>query len=307
MRCHCAGASVSAAAPASAVLPSVCSLPAHARGVKIAAEAAGEVHAAYLFRRDAALLQQHADARRDGGLGQLQIAHVRRCEEHLRRQVKAAVAVVIARQIAAQGCRRVLRWQQPPAGGDDAEVQQHRRQVEQAGAAQPLGFTAADDVIQKAAVVPHTADGTVHARHAARDARALEGRAGRHGAADKPAAPAKGHLAVGADVEKEIFTRQLRQPGGQKSGCDVSADVTRHAGGEAYRHAVQRFASGHCKERLRPEGCRSDAAHGVPSEEVLHDDASITPCREATAKERSKQGLSSGPRASEMRRLRTTT
>lgn len=42
-------------------------------------------------------------------------------------------------------------------------------------------------------------------------------------------------------------------------------------------------------------------------EEVLHDDASITPCREATAKERSKQGLSSGPRASEMRRLRTTT
>ena len=70
MRCHCAGSSVSAAAPASAVLPSVCSLPAHAR-VEIAAEAAGKVHAVHLLRRDAALLQQHADARRDGGLGQL--------------------------------------------------------------------------------------------------------------------------------------------------------------------------------------------------------------------------------------------
>lgn len=43
-------------------------------GVEIAAEAAGEVHAVHLFRRDAALLQQHADARCDGSLGQLQIA-----------------------------------------------------------------------------------------------------------------------------------------------------------------------------------------------------------------------------------------
>ena len=147
----------------------------------------------------------------------------------------------------------------------------NRRQVEQAGAAQPLGFTAADDVVQKAAVVPHTADGTVHARHAARDARALEGRAGRHGAADESVAPAERHFTVGADVEKQVCARQIRQSCGQQTGRNVPADVTRHAGGEAYRHAVQRFASGHCKERLRPERRRGDAAHGVPGEEVLHD------------------------------------
>ena len=68
-----------------------------------------------------------------------------------------------------------------------------------------------------------------------------------------------------------MFTRQLRQSGGQQPGRDVSADVTRHAGGKAHRHAVQRFGSGCFKERLRPEGCRGDAAHGVPGEEVLHD------------------------------------
>ena len=68
-----------------------------------------------------------------------------------------------------------------------------------------------------------------------------------------------------------MFARQLRQSGGQQPGRDVSADVTRHAGGKAHRHAVQRFASARCKERLRPEGCCGDAAHGVPGEEVLHD------------------------------------
>ena len=120
-------------------------------------------------------------------------------------------------------------------------------------------------------VIPYAADGAVHARHAARDARTLKGRAGCHGAADEPAAAAERHLAVGADVEKEIFTRQLRQPGGQQSGRDVPADVARHAGSEVHRNAVQRFVSGCCKERLRPERRCGDAAHGVSGEEVLHD------------------------------------
>ena len=158
--------------------------------------------------------------------------------------MKAAVAVVIARQIAAQGHWCVLRRQQPPTGRDHAEAQQHRRQVEQAGAAQPLRFAAADDIVQKAAVIPYAADGAVHARHAARDARTLKGRAGCHGAADEPAAAAERHLAVGADVEKQVLARQLRQPGGQQSGRDVPADVARHAGSKVHRHAVQRFVCG---------------------------------------------------------------
>ena len=78
MRCHCAGSSVSAAAPASAERVQLARARARehadghgALGVEIAAEAAGKVHAVHLLRCDAALLQQHADARRDGGLGQL--------------------------------------------------------------------------------------------------------------------------------------------------------------------------------------------------------------------------------------------
>ena len=224
-----------------------------------------------MLRRDAALLQQHADARRDSGLCQLQIAHVRCREIYFRRQIKAAVAVAVARQVTAHGLRRFLRRQQSPAWGDDAEAQQNRRQVKQAGAAQPLRRTAANDVIQKAAVVPHTADGTVHTRHTARDARALEGRAGRHGAADESVALAERHFTVGADVEKQVCARQIRQSGGQQTGRDVPADVARHAGCKVHRHAVQCFGSGCFKERLRPERRRGDAAHGVPGEEMLHD------------------------------------
>ena len=173
--------------------------------------------------------------------------------------------------MTAHGLRRFLRRQQSPAWGDDAEAQQNRRQVEQAGAAQSLRRTAADDVVQKAAVIPYTADGPVHARHAARDARTLEGRTGRHGAADESVAPAERHFTVGADVEKQVCARQIRQSCGQQTGRNVPADVARHAGGKVHRHAVQCFGSGRFKERLRPERRRGDAAHGVPGEEMLHD------------------------------------
>ena len=145
--------------------------------------------------------------------------------------MKAAVAVVIARQIAAQGHWCVLRRQQPPTGRDHAEAQQHRRQVEQSGAAQPFRCAAADHVVYKAAVILYAADRAVHAGHSARDARALECRAGCHGAAGEAAAPAERHLAVCADVEKQMLTRQLRQPGGQQAGRDIPADIARHTGG----------------------------------------------------------------------------
>ena len=174
-------------------------------------------------------------------------------------------------EVAAQRSRCLLRRQQPPARGDRAEAQQHSRQVEQTGAAQPLRYAAADHVIYKAAVVPHAADGTVHAGHTARDARALKCRAGCHGAAGEAVAPAERHLAVCADVEKQMLARQLRKASGQQTGRDITADIARHTGGKAHRNAVQRDGFGRVKERLRPERRCGDAAHAVSGEEMLHD------------------------------------
>ena len=45
------------------------------------------------------------------------------------------------------------------------------------------------------------------------------------------AAPAERHLAVCADVEKQMLTRQLRKASGQQAGRDIPADIARHTGG----------------------------------------------------------------------------
>ena len=76
------------------------------------------------------LLQQHADAARDRGLGKLQITHVRGRKGHLLRQMEQAVPVFVPRQIAPHMLRRLLRGKEPPAGGYHSVLQQHRRQID---------------------------------------------------------------------------------------------------------------------------------------------------------------------------------
>ena len=46
-----------------------------------------------------------------------------------------------------------------------------------------------------------------------------------------PPRPPSAISPFGADIEKQMFARQLRQSGGQQAGRDISADITRHAGG----------------------------------------------------------------------------
>ena len=87
----------------------------------------------HLLRCDARAAAAARGCPRDGGSSQLPGCTSAAGGEYLRRQVKAAVAVV-ARQIAAQRPGGSSR----PPGRDHAEAQQHRRQVEQAGS-QPFG------------------------------------------------------------------------------------------------------------------------------------------------------------------------
>ena len=114
--------------------------------------------------------------------------------------MEQAVAVPVPLHIAPQLRGDLLRGQQPPAGGDDPQLQQHRRQVHQAGAAQAPGGAVPDDVIEKAPVIAHVAHRPGHAGHTALDASPLKGGTGGHGAAGEAVLAPHGHLAVGAYV-----------------------------------------------------------------------------------------------------------
>lgn len=148
-------------------------------------------------------------------LAKLQITHVCCREGHLLCQVEQAVPVFVPRQVAPHMLRCFLRGEEPPAGGYHSVLQQHRRQIDKPGAAQPGSFSAANHVEHEAAVIDRMAHRPRDAGHAAAYARALERRPRGHGAAEDAAAAAERHLAVRAYIEKQPLPGALRHSNGE--------------------------------------------------------------------------------------------
>ena len=168
-------------------------------------------------------MDERVHAAADGGLGQLELAHV------LLRDVDLAAVEV---EIAAAGRFELARAVDKPG------VEQRGDGVDQAGAAQLVRRRAADGGVGERAVFKaHRIDRAERRVAAAGDARALERGAGRRGAAAQPPAGAEHHLAVGARVHEQEVALPVCDAAGQHAARDVRADVGRGAAGHEARHA----------------------------------------------------------------------
>ena len=114
------------------------------------------------------------------------------------------------------------------------------------------------------------ADRARQTRHAAGDARPLKGGPRSDGAAEKAAAPAEGHFAVRARVQKEHASRPSGEPGREQTRRDVTADIPRDARHEPQGDTLERILRVPAEERFGQKRRSSEAAHAVLREEQLH-------------------------------------
>ena len=99
---------------------------------------------------------------------------------------------------------------------------------------------------------------------------ALKGGPRSDGAAEKAAAPAEGHFAVRARVQKEHASRPSGEPGREQTRRDVTADIPRDARHEPQGDALERILRVPAEERFGQKRRSGEAAHAVPREEQLH-------------------------------------
>ena len=187
---------------------------------------------------DAELLAQQAPARGDGGLGELQLAHVALAEEHA--AVEAAVGPgqcstktrsplsSTARRSARAGTRsaaasRSSRRPEPssrPTRTSSAQASTRPEPHTPTGSSSPI--TPSTDAV---VVDAHGLDRARRGAHAAADLGRLEGRAGGRGRRQQAVARAEGDLAVRADVDEQAQPAVALQAAGQQARDDVAADV----------------------------------------------------------------------------------
>ena len=164
----------------------------------------------------------------------------------------------------------------PPPAVQHTQVQKHCRRVNQAGAADAPGSTAANDAEANLTVLqPHMVDGSGCGPHAAADIGPFQGRSGGGGAGDHTVPIAQYHFAVGSDIHQQGHFRPFVKPGGQ----DAAQSVRTHIAGDIrYHQDPCRRAAGQditAWQHLRPgqdrgEGHRCQIVRGNSQKKLLH-------------------------------------
>ena len=229
---------------------------------QVAAERAGEQHLLHVARLDAELLEQQRPAGRDGGLGELQLAHVALRQVDACRRGRCRVPVGAARRrvpgrSSSTGRRAPARARPAASSGTKRPDASSRPTLTSSATAstrpephRPMGVDVADDAELDVVAELDDLDRAVGRAHAAADRAALERRAGRGRGGQDPVAVAEHDLAVGADVDEQpqcacrgpcrspgcrrrCRRRRRRRARGRSSrarrGCSVQAELGRRA------------------------------------------------------------------------------
>lgn len=114
------------------------------------------------------------------------------------------------------------------------------------------------------------ADRARQTRHAAGDARPLKGGPRSDGAAEKAAAPAEGHFAVRARVQKEHASRPSGEPDASRPAVMSPPTYPAMHGTSPQGDALERILRVPAEERFGQKRRSGEAAHAVPREEQLH-------------------------------------